>query len=107
MEIVAAEVRPVGASKHSTYLHVTSSRSHFSVTGYRLLTSRAWGSSLKGVNEAGRLSMASPPNRRPARRRRWQRFALRTTLSQRTQERSMTPPDSPLRLHTEMEPRRA
>jgi len=59
------------------------------------------------VSEAGRLSMASPPKGglRDAAGICDLRFA--TTMSQRTQERSMTPPDSPQGLHASLEPRQA
>ena len=59
------------------------------------------------VNEAGRLSMASPPKGglRDAAGIRDLRFGTR--MSQRTQERSMTPPDSPQGLHISLEPRQA
>ncbi|QKC96745.1 hypothetical protein EB231_20190 [Mesorhizobium sp. NZP2298] len=59
------------------------------------------------VSEAGRLSMASPPQGglRDAAGIRDLRFA--TAMSQRTQERSMTPPDSPQGLHVSLEPRQA
>ena len=61
----ASHARFLLRQRCSTYPYVTSTRSHFSVTGYSMVDGYDSGEQSQSVNEAGRLSMASPPRGGP------------------------------------------